>query len=366
MTPLRLLVLAAGTRVGQNILATFAGRRDGVRLVATTSVADEPGPFGYDTVHLVPETRSPEYEAKLLDVVASERIDLVVPCRDDDVLMLAGVRERRPELAARLLCGSVAAARAICDKAEGFAFSVRHDLPFAPTLVDAGPEACAAFAREHGFPLVVKPRRGYASLGVFLVWNERQLVHAFAREGTVAQKFLGDPAVFTRFQEAVERDGLPLFHTFQGTRHSIQVLIAPDGRVADVMCIRLRSDRRRSKTVMADPEPVARGIGERCGAAFSAAGWRGPLNIQCQKDAGGRMMIHEFNGRFTGATMTRWHLGFDEVGTTIAAFTGRSIGPAPCVPSTAPREIFESVEARGADQRDVATLARDGVWHRRP
>jgi hypothetical protein len=78
------------------------------------------------------------------------------------------------------------------------------------------------------------------------------------------------------------------------------------------------------------------------------------------------MMIHEFNGRFTGATMTRWHLGFDEVGTTIAAFTGRPIGPAPCVPSTAPREIFESVEARGADQRDVATLARDGVWHRRP
>ena len=54
MTPLRLLVLAAGTRVGQNILATFAGRRDHVHLVATTSVADEPGPFGYDTVHLVP------------------------------------------------------------------------------------------------------------------------------------------------------------------------------------------------------------------------------------------------------------------------------------------------------------------------
>ena len=124
MTPLRLLVLAAGTRVGQNILATFAGRRDHVRLVATTSVPDEPGPFGYDTVHLVPETRSSDYEAKLLDIVASERIDLVVPCRDDDVLMLAGLRERRPDLAAGLLCGSVEAARAICDKAEGFAFSI--------------------------------------------------------------------------------------------------------------------------------------------------------------------------------------------------------------------------------------------------
>ena len=365
MTPLRLLVLAAGTRVGQNILATFAGRREQVRLVATTSVADEPGPFGYDTVHLVPETRSPQYEAKLLEVVASERIDLLVPCRDDDVLMVAALRERRPDLASRILCGSVAAARAICDKAEAVAFSQRHGLPFAPTLVDAAPAQCAAFAREHGFPLVVKPRRGYASLGVFLVWNERQLVDAFAREGTVAQKFLGDPAAFARFREAVERDGMPLFHTFQGTRHSIQAVIAPDGRVADVMCILLRSDRRRSKTVMADPEPAAREIGGRCAAAFAAEGWRGPLNIQCQKDERGRIMIHEFNGRFTGATLTRWHLGLDEVGTTIAAFTGRSIGAAPYVPTTAPREIFEFVEARGADPADVATLVREGVWHRR-
>jgi carbamoyl-phosphate synthase large subunit len=362
---LRLLVLAAGTRVGQNILATLAGRRDGVTLIATTSVANEPGPFGYDTVHLVPETASPGFEASLLAIMADERIDLVIPCRDDDVLMLAGLRERRPDLASRLLCGSVEAARAICDKGEGHAFSLRHGLPFAPTLVDADEQARAAFVRAHGFPLVVKPRRGYASLGVYLVWNERQLANAFARQGTVAQKFLGDPEVLARFLDAVERDGMPLFHTFQGLRHSIQALVAPDGSVTDVMCILLRSDRRRSKSVMHDPEPAARDIGERCGAAFAAAGWRGPLNIQCQKDGDGRLLIHEYNGRFTGATTTRWHLGLDEVGTTIAAFTGRPVGGAPCAQASAPVEIFETVEARGANRADIEALARDRVWHRR-
>lgn len=364
MNSIRLLVLAAGTRVGQNILATFNGRRDNVALIATTSVAAEPGPFGYDTVYLVPETASPDFEARLLEIVAREDIDLVVPCRDDDVLMLAKLRERIPDLASRILSGSVAAAHAICDKAEGYAFSARHDLPFAPTLVDGGPDERAAFVREHGFPLIVKPRRGYASLGVYLVWNERQLENAFTRDGTVAQKWLGDPQVLARFLDAVEREGMPLFHTFQGQRHSIQVVIAPDGSMTDVMCIRLQSDRRRSKNVMADPEPAAREIGERCGAAFSAAGWRGPLNIQCQKDGRGRLLIHEYNGRFTGATMTRWHLGLDEVGTTIAAFTGRAIGAASCTPSSAPREIFETVEARGANPTDVAMLARDRVWHR--
>jgi len=364
MNPLRLLVLAAGTRVGQNILATFAGRKENVALIATTSVADEPGPFGYDRVYLVPETASPDFEPRLLEIVANEHVDLVVPCRDDDVLMLAKLRERRPDLAGRLLSGSVAAAHAIGDKAEGYAFSVRHDLPFAPTLVNAGADERSAFVREHGFPLIVKPRRGYASLGVFLVWNERQLENAFAREDTVAQKFLGDRDVLSRFLDGVEREGMPLFHTFQGRRHSIQVVVAPDGSIVDVMCILLQSDRRRSKNVMPDPEPMARSIGERCGAAFSDAGWRGPLNIQCQRDAVGRLMIHEYNGRFTGATMTRWHLGFDEVGTTIAAFTGRTLGDAPCTPSSAPREIFEMVEARGANPADVAVLARDRVWHR--
>jgi carbamoyl-phosphate synthase large subunit len=335
-----------------------------VVLVATSSVADEPGPYGYDTVHLVPETASPAFEARFLEIVSNERIDLVIPCRDDDVLMLAQLRERRPELASRLLSGSVAAARAICDKAESHAFSQQNGLPFAPTLVEGSRGAREAFVRQHGFPLIVKPRRGYASVGVYLVWNERQLENAFAREGTIAQKYLGDPDELARFRDAVERDGMPLFHTFQGPRHSIQVVVAPDGRIADVMCIRLWSDRRRSKTVMADDDRNAPGIGERCGAAFSAAGWRGPLNIQCQKDAAGRLFIHEYNGRFTGATMTRWHLGFDEVGTTVAAFRGGVMGAAPPTPASAPREIFETVEARAADPRDVEVLARDRVWHR--
>lgn len=364
MNPLRLLVLAAGTRVGQNVLATFAGRREGVALIATSSVPDEPGPFGYDTVYLVPETASADFEARLLEIVERERIDLVIPCRDDDVVMLAELRERRPDLASRLLSGSAAAARTICDKAESHAFSVQHGLPFAPTIVDADAEACAEFVRDHGFPIVVKPRRGYASLGVYLVWNERQLATAFERKGTVAQKFLGDPMVLSRFLEAVERDGMPLFHTFQGVRHSMQLVVAPDGTLADVMCILLRSDRRRSKTVMIDPDPAAREIAERCGAAFSSAGWRGPLNIQCQEDAAGRILAHEYNGRFTGATMSRWQLGSDEVGTAVAAFTGRAIGGAPVALSSTPREIFESVEARAANPADVAVLARDRVWHR--
>ena len=70
MSKLRLLVLSVGTQVGQNVLTTLAGRRDGLELIATSSVAHEPAVFDYDTVYLVPPTAAePEaFEQRLLAI----------------------------------------------------------------------------------------------------------------------------------------------------------------------------------------------------------------------------------------------------------------------------------------------------------
>src|SRR6478609_6964189 len=108
MATIRLLLLSAGTEAGQNILAMLAPRRADVTLVATSDVADEPALFDCDAVHLVAPaaTDTAAFERVLLDVMERERIDLVVPCSDDDVVCCAGVRERHPRLAPRLLCGS--------------------------------------------------------------------------------------------------------------------------------------------------------------------------------------------------------------------------------------------------------------------
>jgi carbamoyl-phosphate synthase large subunit len=129
------------------------------------------------------------------------------------------------------------------------------------------------------------------------------------------------------------------------------------------MCTRNASRLRRSKHVEPDPDPEARAIGVKSAEAFSAAGWRGPLNIQCQRSAEGELLIHEFNGRFTGATAERWLLGYDEVGAAIARFTGVEL-PCERAPSAVPLEAFEAMSARAADPRCVAALARDRTWRR--
>ncbi|HET9763056.1 MAG TPA: hypothetical protein VFR50_06045 [Casimicrobiaceae bacterium] len=365
MAKVRLLVLSVGTRVGQNVLSVLASRRGAVDVVATSSVANEPALFECDAVYLAPPTATePEaFERLLLEIVANERIDLVVPCRDDDVVFLAALRERRPDVAPRLLCGGAEPARIIVDKWLSAQFSVRHALPFVPSIASDEMHDAAEFARRHGLPLVAKPRRGYASQDVYIVCNEAQLARALVEPGWVVQQFLGDPRAVDEYLAGVDARGLPLFHTFQGLKHSLQALIAPDGAVAHLICTRNSSRLRRSKRVESDDDPAVRALGERCARAFAAAGWRGPLNIQCLRSAEGELRVHEFNGRFTGATVERWLLGYDEVGASIECFTGIAL-PRDRPPVTAPIEAFEWVTARAVDRRHAETLARDRVWRR--
>jgi carbamoyl-phosphate synthase large subunit len=358
-----LLFLSGGCRVGQNVLATLAGRRAGLGLVATSSIPDEPALFDFDAAYLVPPTAAdPDaFERRVLSIVEGERIDLVVPCRDDDVVFLGGLRDRRPDLAPRLLCGTGATAEIVSDKWVASRFCAEQGLPFADSIVAGDAHARARFLASDGLPGVAKPRRGFSSGGIRLVWNEAQLDRALGR-GDVVQRFIGDARVIDDFRRTLADDGIPLHYTFQTFKHSIQALVAPDGSVAHVICTRNQLNLRRAKRVEPDRDPASRDLGERCARAFASAGWRGPLNIQCQREPGGRLVIHEFNGRFTGATAVRWHLGFDEVGPAIERFAGP--WPGRGERAVAARVALEGLASRAADPDHVDALARDGVWRR--
>ncbi|MBI4190918.1 MAG: hypothetical protein HY525_10320 [Betaproteobacteria bacterium] len=365
MHTLTLLLLSGGGRTGSNVMATLATRRTGLRLVATSDRPDEPALFDFDAVYIAPRLADDAegFERRVLDVVAREIPDLVVPCRDEDVQWLAGLGERRADLAAKLLCGPRRIAETANDKWLSYEFCREHALPFAPTLRCDSAADGSAFVEQQGLPLVAKPRRGVNSAGVVLLTTREQVARAMTRHDYVLQKYLGDPDSVYAYLNAVNLEGIPLFHSFQDAYSSLQVLLGPDHRIEYVNCIRNRITGRltRSKTIDHDAEP--REIGERCARAFAAAGWRGPLNIECKPAADGTLMIHEFNARVTGGTAARWEMGYDEIGAAIRAFTGQSIGGA--LPHLEPSsEAFENFSARAADGRNVRTLAQRGEWSR--
>ncbi len=369
MRLLTLLLLSGGGHTGTNVMASLQTRRKSLRLVATSDTPDEPALFDFDAVYLAPKVADDPvaFEHRILAVIAREKPDLVVPCRDEDVEWLAGLRERRPELAATLLCGAREIAAMMNDKWRSCEFAVAHGLPFVPSMPcgdDAGAtDRVDAFVHEHGLPLVAKPRNGVDSTGVLIVTTRAQARGAMTRRNYVLQKFLGAPDAPRSYLEQVEREGIPLIHSFEGVKRSLQVLIGPQGRVEHVVCTHNKRLRHNARSVSRDDDAEPRRIGEACARVFADAGWRGPLNVQCLPAANGTLFIHEFNARFTGATGARWHIGSDEIGATIRAFTGTAI-PSSFPSAEPPAVALEGLMPRAADRGRVRELAERGEWMR--
>ena len=363
MSKLRLLLVSGASQVGQSVLAALAGRRANIEVAATGSAPSELALFEFDATYVMPETaHDPEAFAKcLLAIVARTSPVLLIPCRDDDVVALSDLRARRPDLMA--LCGSSDAARVMADKWQSASFATAHGLPFAPTLIVGSGQTVQDFVRAHGYPLIAKPRESFASRGVFLVRNDEQLERVLVRDGYLVQKFLGDPSAVHSFCDSIEQTGIPLFHSFEGTMRSQQALIGPDGTIAQVVCTTTAMRHGRSERLRLDPDPQAHALGMRCARAFSEFGWRGPLNVQCQAAPDGELFIHEFNGRFTGATAARRLLGRDEVGPAVALFTGQEL-PADRALAVAPDEVVRVPVAVAADPEHSRTLRSAGEWRR--
>ena len=362
----RILLISGGSLVGQNVLDALADRRSGVELVTTNSDPTGIFLFDFDAVYLTPETAgSPaKFERRFSEILALERPDLVIPCRDDDVAFLAEYKERRPELANGFLCGNRFTAEAMCDKWLSWQFSVDHSLPFAPTIATPAGAQAETFAREHGFPLLVKPRRGYASLGVYFVFNGAQLRCAAAQDGCVIQKYLGDPSTLEAYLRDVNETGIPLFHSFEGIKHSIETFIAPDGSPAGNFCSRNTDRNGIASRLERHESDDATALGERCIRAFANAGWRGPMNINCQQTPDGRLVIYEFNGRVTGNTAARCLMGYDEMGLAIKTFAGKELKPAGNFRRASPQVVRRTVDT-APQPEEAARLARDGIWRRR-
>jgi carbamoyl-phosphate synthase large subunit len=255
------------------------------------------------------------------------------------------------------------------DKLASWEFSVQAGLPFAETIsTDAPAAAIEAFADTHGFPLIMKPRHGFGSRDVFFLLNAEQLRRAIGRPDFVIQRYVGDPAPICAYANAVATEGVPLFHTLEAIKPSIQSLIGPDGKVVDTFAAIAIMRLGRDERTLMELDPQAKQLGDLCAAAFSRIGWRGPLNLNCARDRDGQLRVFEFNGRFTGATAARRLLGYDEVSLALQTFC--QFGGTPSAGSLdrgdTPSEVVRFPVGRVPDARNVRELLRTGYWRAAP
>jgi carbamoyl-phosphate synthase large subunit len=295
-------------------------------------------------------------------IIAEQEPDLVIPGRDDDILVLARMK---PLLAEKpvLMVGSVAGAEIMNDKKRTCEFAERHGLPFAPT-VDA-PEPALALAAAHGYPLIGKPRCGNGARGVTILRNEAELVRAFARRpDLVVQPFLDFPADGADLLGPFDA-GLPFFFSFpERAQYLTHMIIGPDGSFSETSVIRnLQVGGQAIRTEKVEDEQLL-DLARRYGEAMRREGWVGPVNTQSKRAADGRFVSFEMNGRFGGGTAARTQHGYDEVGIAIRAFLPGVQFPG--FPEENCNVVLKSLTSFALPVRGLEQLRRTGKWERSP
>jgi len=360
--PLRLLVTSIGSLVGRSVVACLEDCRERIQIIATNSVAEAVPGFDCDVLHLVPPTADGEgYVAAHARILAAECPDFLLPTRDDELAVLPMAIERLAAGVPRplYLGAAPAVGRITTDKRETARFALAHGLSFAATAWDrAGADALVA---AHGFPLIGKPRFGFASRGVFILRDRPDLDRILALGTHVVQELVGPPgdlADRVRAHDlAVSLVQMPV-EPYTGA----MVVTGPDGRVVDAMIEDGLLEGGRVVRMEPVDDPQALAVSLDWARALAPLGLVGGLNVEGRRLACGRFVPFELNARLTGATSARALVGFDDVRLLLNAAlpAGRRL------PAGAPRRAGAVVlTSRYQRIPDAArALAVTGSWRR--
>lgn len=356
---IRLLLMSVGSLVGTALLESLeALGRDRFELIGMNSEAGAVNNFRVDVCYLSPPARQRAALSDLLDdVVRRHDPDLVIPCRDDDVVALAHWASGRP--GARAMVGCAPMAEVMRDKWASCTWAMGKGLPFARSAIDAA--GIRRLRDELGFPLVSKPRDGFGSNGVRMLLSDEHVDAALAAGGQVVQEPI-DPAPM--LTPEMLKAGMPLWFAPVQPGSPLALCLLDDAGCRYVAAWQSLHVRGAAfDTVVMQDRALERLAIDYAQAAWDD-GWRGLFSIQARRDASGAWVPIELAGRFMGGTSA-----LQKLGVPITALVLRQYVPAfdlevqmaPLFDARAVRQVATYV-VRGEHE---AALRETGVWHRR-
>jgi len=173
MPSTRLLVMAAGTGACNNLVRSLRAGDENVSIVGCNDDRFTLKQSTADRLYLTPPTSSPTFGPALLRLVEHDKIDLVIPSGDQDVLVLAGLRE---QLGSRCFLPDSAIIDVCRDKLALTQFLGSRGVPVPVTGPVSSLGDLGALFRHLGpsRPLWCRARAGSRSLGAAPVNTVRQ------------------------------------------------------------------------------------------------------------------------------------------------------------------------------------------------
>lgn len=135
--------------------------------------------FAYcDNRVILPEVYNSSYVTKLLALCVDNQIDIVIPLIDPELEVLSRQKERFADRGVMVVISPAETVQMAFDKYKTWEFAVQHGIPMPRSVltVDAALDNLANGRMR--WPLVVKPRKGSASLDITYCQDEIQLCGA--------------------------------------------------------------------------------------------------------------------------------------------------------------------------------------------
>jgi carbamoyl-phosphate synthase large subunit len=297
------IVTGVGGGVGQSIIK---GLRLGMQgsdevhydIIGVDADPAAAGLYRTDTGYCVPAADDPGYIDRLYEIVTEEGADVVIPGSDPEVLAVAEARKRiEDESGCRVLASPAESVKIGLDKWKTFQLFKKLDVPTPDT--ELGDEAEKLVERT-GFPVVVKPRTGSASRGLFIVTDQQELEYALEHAPSpIVQEYLTP----TDWDDDLTRSDL----VRQVDEYSTEVIVDTEGEIVESIANWREMDRGVPSVAKVRPHEMIREASE---AVIRSLDVLGPVNLQSRVTDRG-VTFFEMNTRFTGSTAVRCVAGFN-------------------------------------------------------
>lgn len=293
---MRILFTGVGRRI--ELLQAFRNAalvlHKDLKIYGADMVGTAPALVYCDYVRRVVAMRSPAYIDNLLKICKEDKINLIIPTIDTDLLVLSENKERFNLIGTKVMISDPDKISICRDKNSSYQFFVDCGLK-APMPVNDWREY------KSGFPAFIKPKDGSSSINAFKVENFEELeVYAGQINDYIVQPFVGG-----------HEYTIDIFCDWKGKPISIVPRERIQIRAGEVLKTRIFMDK-----IMIEESKVL------CKAFKSC----GPMTVQLIRDDAGIDWFIEINPRFGGGAPLSMKAGARSAEAILKLLDGETIG----------------------------------------
>lgn len=291
------LITGMGQVIGIGILKALKNSTLDCSFIGTDCEPKSAGLYMVDKPFVVPSAldNPQEYIKNMAAICKREKVHIIFLGSEPEISIFAPIaRDFFNETGTFVMVSPALVIRKFTDKWLTHQFLTAHGFPVPATVIPTERNA-DSFAAEYGFPLIIKPRIGYASRGVQVVDNLQQLLYSVKTQKNII------------LQEYVRP---------HSQEYTVGAFLTASGNCVGTFALR----RELSAGVTFRAEVVQdKTISALCKKIAEKSGLIGPCNIQLIKTDHGPVVL-EINPRFSSTVAIRAHFGFNEPAMAVENF----------------------------------------------